>query len=110
MAYPRFRRARMHKMIRRATGTALLLNSTAIAELAAATNGPGTGGFDIALPAQVGDTLEWGFSGAYGSENVTTSIDIFTMVAGARVNSFGGLAASVATTGPSNWVALVAQF
>lgn len=105
MAYPRFRRARTHKIIRRATGSDISLNSTAIAELAAATNGPGTGGFDIALPAQVGDTLEWGFNGLVGVAGVVTAFEIYTIVATARTNSFGlGLSASLASTfGPLGW-------
>jgi hypothetical protein len=105
MAYPRFRKARAHKMLRRSTGTNITLNSTSIAEVAAATNGPGAGGFDLALPAAVGDVLAWGFNGLIGLESVTASIDIYTIVSAARVNPFGsGLSASSASTaGPSAW-------
>lgn len=101
--YPRFRRARAHKTLTRATGTSIVLNSTSIAELAAATNGPGTAGFDLALPAAVGDTLEWGFDGFYGAEAVYGSIEIYTMVSSSRVNPFGGgLSTSLASThGPA---------
>lgn len=103
MGYPRFRKARAHKFLKRATGTSIVLNSTAIAEVAAATNGPGTGGFDLAVPAAAGDVLEWGWNGLLGSQNVTVSIEIYTMVAGSRVNPFGsGLSASLASTfGPA---------
>lgn len=96
---------RTTKQLRRATGTSILLNSTAIAEVAAATNGPGTGGFDLAVRAVVGDILEWGFNGNLGSEGVITSLEIYTMVSGSRVNPFGsGLSASLATTiGPLAW-------
>lgn len=105
MAYPRFRRARTHKIVRRATGSALSLNSTAIAEVAAATNGPGTGGFDIAIPAAVGDMLQWEFQLIVGSEAVGLALDIYTMVSGSRVNPFGaGLSASHASVvGVSGW-------
>lgn len=105
MAYPRFRRARTHKIIRRATGTNISLNSTAIAELAAATNGPGSGGFDISLPASVGDTLEWSFNGLLQNDGAATSFDIYTMNGSTRVNPFGsGLSASIGSTeGPMAW-------
>lgn len=95
----------LHKFIKRATGSSMVLNSTAIAELAAATNGPGTGGFDISLPAAVGDVIEWSFNGLWGSEAVFTGIDIYTLVAGARVNPFGpGVSVSLASgQGVAGW-------
>lgn len=106
MSYPRFRRSRAHKMASRATGTAISLNSNAIAELAAATNGPGTGAFDLTLEAQVGDTLEWAFNGiAVGVAGTPTAFDVYTMVSGSRVNPFGaGLsAANASTLGVAGW-------
>ena len=99
---------RSSSLIKRATGTAITLNSTSIAEVAAATNGPGTGGFDISLAAQVGDLLEWGFNAQVGNENVGVGFDIYTMVSGSRTNSFGtGLSASLGSqTGVGAWVSL----
>lgn len=96
-----------HVSLRRATGSSISLNSTAIAEVAAATNGPGTGGFDLTVPAFVGDVLEWGFNGLYQFNSHVTSIDIYTMVSGSRTNPFGaGLSASLGSTyGPLGWYA-----
>lgn len=95
------------QIVQRATGSAMALASTAIAELAAATNGPGTGGFDITLQAYVGDILEWSFSGVsqVPGAAVQTDYDIYTMVSGSRTNPFGaGLSASCASTrGVSAW-------
>lgn len=112
MSYPRFQRSRSLKLIKRATGTDLSLNATAITELAAATNGPGTGGFDLALEAQTGDVLEWGFNAQWGNQNVVTALDVYTMVSGTRTNPFGaGLSASVASTaGVMGWQAAQAAF
>jgi hypothetical protein len=108
MAYPRFRKARAHKFIKRATGSDLSLATTAITDLGAATNGPGAAGFDIALPAQVGDILEWGFNGLLESAAVVTSFDIYTIVSSSRVNPFGaGLSASLGSTvGVLGWYAV----
>lgn len=77
----------------------MVLNSASIAELAAATNGPGAGGFDLAVHAQVGDTLEWGFNALLLNENAKVYLDVYTIVSAARVNPFGaGLSASAGST------------
>lgn len=112
MAYPRFRRSRAHKLVSRATGTSIVLNSTAIAEVAAATNGPGTGGFDITLEAQVNDVLEVGINALFGNEAVQVCFDIYTIVSSARTNPFGaGLSASNGTTqGLQSWIGFSGSF
>lgn len=109
MSYPRFQLARAHKKIVRATGSNLSLNATAVTELAAATNGPGTGGFDIVLGnAQVGDEIVFGINGCYNNDSAQSiGLDVYTMVSGAQVNPFGaGLSASLGSTlGVIGWYA-----
>ncbi len=66
------------------------LTSTTYAELAAATNGPGTGGFDLTIAAQVGDDIEAGFHCNLNSAAVETIFDVATMVSGSPVNYMMG--------------------
>lgn len=90
MAYPRFMLSKAHRRIVRSTGSDMSLTSTAYAELAAATNGPGTGGFDIVLEAQVGDVIRAGFAAALDAAAVATRLDVGTIVSGSPVNYFMG--------------------
>lgn len=89
------------KAVRRQTGTNISLNSATSVELAAATNGPGTGGFDLILAAQVGDSIETRFSCLIGPEAAHTYLNVATMVSGAAVNYVLGAVA----IGASPWYA-----
>lgn len=94
------------EFITRATGSNLSLNATAITELAAATNGPGTGGFDIVLDAATGDVVEFAICAMANNDSAQAiGLDVYTMVGGSRVNPFGvGLSASLASTfGVMGW-------
>lgn len=74
--------------VTRTTGD-LILNSAATVELAAATGGPGTGGFDLTLTATAGDILEVGISAllAAGGAGTVTSFNAATVVSGSVVNN-----------------------
>jgi hypothetical protein len=67
-------------------------NQTSV-ELAAATGGPGSGGFDLTLPAAAGDVIELGVLASASGGGF--SLDFATMVGGSAVNwvgqSAGGL-------------------
>jgi hypothetical protein len=104
MAYPRFRRARAHRIT---TIAALTPNATAITEFATLSGGPGTGGYDITLgEVQVGDVLEATLVARLDGAAVYVGIDIATIVSGAIVNWYGdGLSASLASSaGVNAWL------
>lgn len=105
MSYPRFQLARSHKFVRRMTGTAMTLSGASTStwyELATATNGPGTGGFDLTLGCQVGDVIEAQLNGLTGTEATNIYTDIATLVAAAPVNYFGS-GGTAAGGGVSAW-------
>lgn len=104
---PTLRDVVRHKEVKRATGTDMQLNSTAIAEVAAATNGPGSGGFDLVVPAYAGDVLEATLAMRLGGELVAVTFDVYTMVSGSRTNPFGGglSASNAGALGESAWYA-----
>lgn len=83
------------------------LNATAITELAAATNGPGAGGFNMLIEAQVGDVLGYTMTTVAGATGEYIGFDVYTMISAARVNPLGaGLSASLASVqGFSAWYA-----
>lgn len=96
----------LFKFIKRAASNSITLSSNIVAEIAAALNGPGAGGFDISLPAAVDDVLEWTFNGLVGAAAFNLGIDIYTVNgAEAKVNPFGaGLSDGMATTaGALTW-------
>ena len=95
MAYPRFRRARAHKVGRRTTGNVSITSSTW-------TNLDN--GLDIALEAQVGDLIEVGINGLWGAEAVTGYLDVVTVVATVPVNQVSSGAAETGTSeGAVGW-------
>lgn len=77
-------------------------DNTAWREAALATNGPGAGGFDFAIKAQVGDTLAYDLLALIGNENVNLYFDVATIVSAAVVNWFGGTG-STSDTGVAGW-------
>jgi hypothetical protein len=80
-SYPRFQRARDFKFFTRTAGD-LTINSTTWANL------PTIGTtWDITLTAQVGDTVEVGFSALLSPEAVVAVFDAVTVVSGSLVNS-----------------------
>lgn len=102
MTTPRYIPSRRHKFVTRSTGSDLSVNSTAAggAELAAATNGPGAGGFDLVLAADAGDTIEAGFAGLCGNQAVELTLDFATIVSAAVVNYLAANGATWKTNGP----------
>jgi hypothetical protein len=84
-----------------AVGGNLTLNSSAAySELAAATGGPGTGGFDLTVAAATSDVLL--VTGYLLCNNATAEsvfIDVATWVSGAAVNWLGQSAGSNANNG-----------
>lgn len=110
MAYPRFIRARSQKTILSNTGSSLATSSTTWVELATTTNGPGAGGFDLILPAQAGDVIEYSVNGMWANEAVASRMDIATIVAAAIANSFSGQSLASATFGIQGWSAQASAF
>lgn len=100
MSYGRHRASRAHKKVIY-TGGNITLNVTAITALHASA-------LDIVLQAQVGDDIEYGFSGILdGSSAADAAFDVYSIVSAARVNPWGaGLSASLASTkGVPHWYA-----
>lgn len=91
MSRGRFAQARAFKRIRRASGTDMSLTATTWSEIAAATNGPGTGGFDFVLAAEAGDLCEVGINGLLSNSASDCYLDIATIVGGAVVTYFSEL-------------------
>jgi hypothetical protein len=84
-----------------AVGGNLTLNSSAAySELAAATGGPGTGGFDLTVAAAVSDVLLLtGYLLCNNAIAESVFIDVATWVTGAAVNWLGQSAGSNANNG-----------
>lgn len=78
-------------------GGDITMNQTAITGLT---------GFDMTLTAASGDRVLYGISARLESVAVIEGFDVFTMVAGSRVNPFGaGLSASLGSTaGVGGWL------
>lgn len=97
MATPRTTPSRAYKRVAY-TGGNFSLTATAITAVHATA-------LDIVLAAQVGDQIEYGISALYGNEAQFAGFDVYTVIAGAPVNSLGpGLSASLAAaTGVSGW-------
>lgn len=96
MTYPRYRRARSHRTVALAT---LSPNVTAVTEYATLAGGPGTGGYDVSLEAQVGDVVAVTLTGRIWDVAVYVGFEVYSIVGGAQVNGWGGgLSAGLATT------------
>lgn len=82
-----------HKHVRRTAGD-LTLNSASWADL------PTVGtDLDLVLAAAAGDVIEAGIAGLWGAEQVTTFLDIATIVSAAAVNYFSTGTSTPATFG-----------
>jgi hypothetical protein len=92
MAYPRFRRARNHKLLYYTAGD-FTISSTTFITLSAS--------MDLTLQAQVGDTIEYGIHGIWNNNAVNSRLDVATVVGGSPVNYFSG-----APQGMPAWVGL----
>ena len=78
-------------------------NSVTYVELAAATGGPGTGGFDLTLAAVTGDVIMVGANFLCNSTTPNLNFDMATMVSGSPVNTVGGSALNAANDGITAW-------
>lgn len=98
MAYSRFQQARAHRFIKY-TGGNITCNQTAVTALHATD-------LDMTIEAQIGDVLEYGMSGRTDAVAQFIALDVYSIVAGNRVNPFAqGLSTSMATTdGVSGWL------
>jgi hypothetical protein len=95
MAYPRFRKARAHKLLTRTSGD-ITANSTTWANLDT--------GLDMTVPASIGDTIRYGMSAYVNGEAVALAVQPATLVSGALVSWFGGGEPTTTTgTGVSGW-------
>lgn len=95
MAYPRFRRSRAHKTVRRTSGHISFTSATWVNL---------DTGLDIVLDAQVGDVIEAHPNGMWQSQAVSSYMDICTVVAGSPVNSFATASAPSGTNeGVPGW-------
>lgn len=90
MAYPRFLRARAHRVVRRTAGDLTLNPSTTWTDLAAVTGGPGAGLFDITLEAQAGDEVRTLLARRLTNVASETYFTFATIVSGSVTNTFGG--------------------
>ncbi len=84
MAHPDYRLARAHKRLRRGTGTAMVVPTTATGwtDLGTVTNGPGAAGFDMVLEAEVGDQLEYGINAIMSNSASDMYVDILFVTSG----------------------------
>lgn len=94
MAYPRFQRARSFKVVRRTSGD-VAITSTTMVDLDTT--------MDIALNCQIGDVLEANINGAWSNEAIAGRIEAVTLVSGAPVNTFSGIAWSTTSDGVAGW-------
>lgn len=110
MSYPRHQLARAFKKVSRTTGD-LTVNTPlgTWQELAAETGGPGTGGLDIVLAAQVDDVIEVGMSAIWGNEAVVGYLDVAFIVSAAVAGYVGG-AGGAAEAGVPAWRASASVF
>lgn len=92
-------------------GGHLNVASTSWSELAAVTNGPGTGGFDLTVPASAGDIIEFSPLAFCQDSGSTLRFDVATIVAAAVVNTFSGSSVSGSTTfGVGAWQAVGSRY
>lgn len=91
MAYPRFRKARNFKFIKRTSGDITKTSVTNWADFLTDS--------DLTLPASVGDVLLYDINGLADSTNIALIMDVATLVSSAPVNSFGGGGATSGATG-----------
>lgn len=101
MAYPRFRRARAHKVVNHTSGN-IAVTSTTFGLVAP--------GFEITLAAQPGDTIECGMTGQASNEGVELQFDVHTTVSGTAVNRFGGTGVVSANGGVGAWKAMPSNY
>ena len=78
-------------------------NSATYVELAAATGGPGTGGFDLTLAAVSGDIIMVGCNGIANNTTPGLFFDVATMVSGSAVNTIGQSGLNAANDGIAGW-------
>lgn len=104
MSRPRFAMARAFKFIRQTNAlSSLSYTSATFVDLGTVTNGPGAGGYDLVLAAEAGDVIEYCPAFSWGNEAVDSYMDVATIVAGAAVNTFLGLALGATNFGIGGW-------